>query len=158
RRPLLIGGIGLAADGQAAEELQLLAEGWGCPVMVTSQVKGCFPEDHPLFAGTFGMYRDEPLHALIEAADLVVAVGLDGVDFFKRWRSDRPVLSLAPEGADDPTYRPAIAVEGRLPGLLRAVAEARQQGSDWSLDDPAASRAGIEEIVRPKLDSAPDGN
>ena len=157
RRPLLMAGIGLAAAPAAAGRLRSLAEQWGCPVMVTSQVKGFFPEDHPLFAGTFGMYRDEPLHALMEAADLIVAIGLDGVDFFKRWRSATPVLSLAAEGADDPAYQPALAIEGSLPDLLAALAEVRRSDSDWAPDDAATAREAIAEVVRPKLSSAPDG-
>jgi acetolactate synthase-1/2/3 large subunit len=157
RRPLLMAGIGLAAAPAAAGQLPTLAESWGCPVMVTSQVKGFFPEDHPLFAGTFGMYRDEPLHALMEMADLIVAVGLDGVDFFKRWRCNTPVLSLAAEGADDPTYQPALTIDGSLPELLVALAEARRPGSDWVPDDAARARDGVAEVVRPKLASAPDG-
>jgi acetolactate synthase-1/2/3 large subunit len=125
--------------------------------MVTTQVKGYFPEDHPLYAGTFGMYRDESLHELMEAADLIVAVGLDGTDFFKRWRTATPVLSLAAENANDPSFQPALAVEGPLGELLELAAGARGSGSDWKGEEPARARAGIAEVVRPKLETAPDG-
>lgn len=158
RRPLLMGGIGLAADRRAPERLRALAERWGCPTIVTQQVKGYFPEDHPWFAGVFGLYRDEPLQALMEQADLIVAAGLDGVDFFKRWRSGTPVLSLAAEGADDVTYQPALAVEGNLAALLERTAEARPGGSAWSPADAMGARAGIAEVVRPKCATAPDGS
>jgi acetolactate synthase-1/2/3 large subunit len=157
RRPLLMVGIGLAAEPRVAVRLVELAESWGCPVMVTPQVKGFFPEDHSLFAGVFGMYRDEPLHALMEAADLIVAIGLDGVDFFKRWRTETPLVSLAAEGADDVTYQPATTVEGCLPSLVEDLAQARPAGSDWLPDDAAEARASIVEMLRPKLSSAPDG-
>jgi acetolactate synthase-1/2/3 large subunit len=103
------------------------------------------------------MYRDEPLHAVMEAADLIVAVGLDGVDFFKRWRCATPVLSLAAESAADVTYQPAATVEGALPDLLDAVSQARLSGSDWTTEVAAMAREGIAEVVRPKLATAPDG-
>jgi acetolactate synthase-1/2/3 large subunit len=125
--------------------------------MTTQQVKGYFPEDHALFAGVFGMYRDEPLHRLMEASDLIVAVGLDGVDFFKRWRSATPVLSLAREDPEDRTYQPELTAEGRLADLLKLAAEARPGGSDWSSEEAAEARAGIAEVVRPKGATAPDG-
>lgn len=158
RRPLLMAGIGLASRSECVERLRALAEAWACPVLVTPQVKGFFPEDHPLFAGAFGMYRDEPLHNLMEQADLIVAIGLDGVDFFKRWRTATPVLSLAAEGASDVTYQPMEAIDGRLPDLLAAALQARGSGSDWSVEDAAAAREAIAEVVRPRLATAPDGN
>ena len=157
RKPLLMTGIGLAAAPGLSEKLVALAECWGCPVTVTPQAKGYFPEDHSHFAGAYGMYRDEPLFALQESADLIVAIGLDGVDFFKRWRSQTPVVSLAAEGADDVTYQPALAVDGPLAALLDALLAARSAGSDWAAEDAAQARAGIEAVVRPKLATAPDG-
>ena len=156
RRPLVMAGIGVAR-AELAAPLLALVERLGCPAMVTSQVKGWIPEDHPLFAGTFGAYRDEPLHALMEEADLIVAVGLDGVDFYKRWRATTPVVSLAEGGADDPTFQPAVASDGDLlVQLRRTLEEARP--SAWPADRAAAAREGIADVVRPKLATAPDGN
>lgn len=158
RLPLLMGGIGLASAPDAPQRFRELAERWRCPVIVSHQAKGYFPEDHALYAGAFGMYRDDPLHAVMEAADLIVAVGLDGVDFFKRWRCATPVLSVAAEGANDITYQPRIAVDGDLVGLLEALAGARPSGSAWSPAAASEARAGIAEVVRPRGASAPDGN
>src|SRR5215213_9590183 len=104
------------------------------------------------------MYRDEPLRALMEAADLIVAVGLDGIDFFKRWPSAPPVVSLAAEGAADVTYQPELALEGEWGALFDLLASARASASGWSVGDAAAARDGIAEVVRPKLSSAPDGD
>ena len=88
------------------------------------------------------MYRDEPLRALMEAADLIVAVGLDGIDFFKRWPSVTPVVSLAAEGAADVTYQPELVLEGDWGSLFDLLASARASGSAWSVADAAAARRG----------------
>ncbi|MCI0583265.1 MAG: thiamine pyrophosphate-dependent enzyme, partial [Chloroflexi bacterium] len=156
RRPLLVVGIGVARDG-VDRELVALAEHLGCPVVVTQQVKGWFPEDHSLFAGTFGLYRDEPLCELMEEADLIVAVGLDGADFYKRWRAATPVVSLADGEADDATFQPTVASDGDLAEQLRRARELTGR-SDWPEDRATTARRAIVEIIRPRGPHAPDGD
>ena len=63
-------GVGLNGRPELTPRLVAVAESWGCPVTVTPQSKSAFPEDHPLFAGAYGMYRDEPLRALNVARQL----------------------------------------------------------------------------------------
>ncbi len=65
-------GLGIAYS-RAGAELPALAEHLRVPVTVTAQSKGHFPEDHPLFAGTFGVYTDAPIYDLINEADLWLA-------------------------------------------------------------------------------------
>jgi acetolactate synthase-1/2/3 large subunit len=156
RRPLLVGGIGLAARQGTAPSLCRLAERLGAPVLATSQVKGWLPEDHPLFAGTYGMYRDEPLQALIDEADLVLALGLDATDLFKRWRTGTSVVSLAEGGVAEPAIPAEIAIDGDLVAMLDALAEAARS-SDWPSERAAAARVAIAEALRPRGPSAPDG-
>jgi acetolactate synthase-1/2/3 large subunit len=155
-RPLLVAGIGVARDG-VDRELVALAEHLGCPVIVTQQVKGWFPEDHPLFAGTFGLYHDEPLHELMVEADLIVAVGLDGADFYKRWRATTPVVSLADGEADDATFQPTVASDGDLAEQLRRARELTGP-SEWPEDRATAARRAMVEIIRPRGAHAPDGD
>jgi len=156
RRPLLITGIGAARSG-LDRELVALAQTLACPAMAAPQVKGWFPEDHPLYAGTFGMYRDEPLHALMEEADLIVAVGLDGVDFFKRWRATALVVSLAEAEADDSTFAPVVAHNGDLPTTLRAL-RAVARPSAWPPDACGNARRAIAAMIGPGGATAPDGD
>ncbi len=156
RRPLVIAGIG-AAQLDVPAPLVRLVDRLACPAMVTTQVKGWFPERHPLFAGTFGMYRDEPLHALMDEADLIVGVGLDGVDFFKRWLATPPIISLAEGGADDSAFQPKIASDGDLATQLRRACEAAKP-SEWSTGRAEAARRGIAKTVSPRLATAPDGD
>jgi acetolactate synthase-1/2/3 large subunit len=157
RRPLLMIGVGVQHRPELAGQLVALAERLGCPAIVTPQAKGWFPESHPLFAGTFGTYRDEMLHALMEEADLILAVGLDGVDFFKRWRTATPVVSVAEAGADDPTYRPVVASDGGLSAQLDELIGAARPG-EWSTRAARAARDAVAELLVPRGATAPDGD
>jgi acetolactate synthase-1/2/3 large subunit len=158
RRPFIAAGIGVEQAG-VQDELRTLAEAWGAPVAVTPKAKGHFPEDHPLFAATYGTYGDEPLRDALAEADLILAVGLDGVDFVKPWdRHDfpAPVVSIAASGADDPTYQPELAYTGDLAGMLRRLIPLRDgpaTGSDrWA---GAIRRAVAARVAPPGGASAP---
>ncbi len=157
RRPLLTIGVGVQHRPELASQLVALAERLGCPAIVTPQAKGWFPESHPLFAGTFGMYRDEMLHALMEEADLILAVGLDGVDLFKRWRTTTPVVSVAEAGADDPTFRPVVASDGDLAVQIDELIGVARPG-DWSTRAARAARDAVAELLVPRGANAPDGD
>ena len=74
RRPLLICGGGVIL-GRAHQAVRRFAETFGIPVQTTASGRGCFPEDHPLFAGLIGLYRTEYAQAVYEQADLLIAVG-----------------------------------------------------------------------------------
>src|SRR3546814_16612288 len=63
------------------------------PVLVTSKCKGAIPEDHPLRAGCIigGLIERK----LVSAADLIVTIGLDGVELQpKAWPYTIPVIAL----------------------------------------------------------------
>lgn len=151
-RIFIAAGIGVEQAGAQAE-LQVLAETWGAPVTVTPKAKGHFPEDHRLFAGTYGAYGDEPLRDALDEADLILAVGLDGIDFIKPWTFQVPVISLAQAGADDPTFSPKLAHDGDLRRMLRHLRLVRQgDDASWA----AAIRNDIAARIAPQ-DLSPDG-
>ncbi|TWE23241.1 glyoxylate carboligase [Prauserella muralis] len=75
RRPLILAGGGVIL-GDASERLRAVAERLGVPVGVTLMGKGCFPEDHPLFAGMAGIQTSQRwANAAFLEADLVLALG-----------------------------------------------------------------------------------
>lgn len=158
QRPFVAAGIGVEQAGVEAG-LVALAEAWGAPVAVTPKAKGHFPEDHPLFAGTYGTYGDEPLREALGEADLILAVGLDGVDFVKPWggREAFPatVLSIAAAGADDPAYQPELAYAGDMAAMLRHLAPLREAPAGAALQ-AAAIRSAVAALVAPS-GAAPAG-
>lgn len=129
RRPILLVGLGTLWS-KAASELVRLAERLGAPVLTTSKCKGAIPEDHPLRAGCIigGLIERK----LVEQSDLIVTVGLDGVELQpKPWPYTIPVLSLASIPTLDALVPTSLEVIGDLKCLLSALAEWATEGSNW---------------------------
>lgn len=152
RAPVLM--IGLGVVSAAPIDLVGLAEQVRVPVVVTPQAKGYFPEDHPLFAGVFGLYTDAPIQELIGDADLVIAIGLDGVELFNPWKIPTPVVSIARAGAADPAYSPGIALDGDVPSLVDRLRRAIQPKDAWALSRVAECRRAVEAMMAPGSNEA----
>ena len=153
KAPIIMAGLGVAFSHTSAA-LVATAEHLRLPVTVTAQSKGCIPEDHPLFAGTFGVYTDAPIYGLIREADLILAIGLDGVEFFKPWKIQVPVVSVAPTGADDPSYSPRVAVDGDLSSLLATIRKEVGPGTGWTLKRIEQCRRDVEAMMIPNIAEA----
>jgi acetolactate synthase-1/2/3 large subunit len=74
RRPVLYVGGGVIKAG-AAEELRVLAELTGAPVVTTLMARGAFPDSHPQHLGMPGMHGTVAAVAAMQKADLLVALG-----------------------------------------------------------------------------------
>jgi acetolactate synthase I/II/III large subunit len=73
QKPLIWAGGGVIL-GDAADELQALAEALGAPVATTPEGKGAIPEDHPLALGA-GYYGHGAPSLAAPRADVILAVG-----------------------------------------------------------------------------------
>jgi acetolactate synthase I/II/III large subunit len=73
-RPLIWAGGGVMSAG-AWEQVKTLAERWRAPVATTRSGKGALSDRHPLALG-FAELRYAPLRQAINAADVIVAVGM----------------------------------------------------------------------------------
>jgi acetolactate synthase I/II/III large subunit len=115
KRPIVLAGGGVHISG-AADALTALAHGINLPVAHTLTGKGAIPCTDPLSAGLFGRY-DRIANSLIEAADLVVAIGCKlGEIATKRYTVPGPGktlihLDLVPEEFGR-TVEPALALWG----------------------------------------------
>jgi acetolactate synthase I/II/III large subunit len=115
KRPIVLAGGGVHISG-AADALTALAHGINLPVAHTLTGKGAIPCTDPLSAGLFGRY-DRIANSLIEAADLVVAIGCKlGEIATKRYSVPGPGktlihLDLVPEEFGR-TVEPALALWG----------------------------------------------
>lgn len=73
-RPVILAGGGVTLASAEAEMLAL-AEHLGAAVVTTLQGKGCFPEDHPLYAWHAGSKGTSVGNAVTVSADVILAVG-----------------------------------------------------------------------------------
>ncbi len=87
-RPLIIAGLDVM-NHNASAEVQALAEHLNAPVITTYKAKGIVPEDHPLALGGAGLSpkADKHLLPLIEAADVILAIGYDPIEMRAGWRN-----------------------------------------------------------------------
>jgi acetolactate synthase-1/2/3 large subunit len=75
RRPMLFIGKGVMSS-EAYEEVKIVAEFWGIPVIATPGGKGVFPSSHPLFLGNFGLGGSlEASEYMQSGVDLMIVIG-----------------------------------------------------------------------------------
>lgn len=146
RRLLVVVGPGVE-HARAHRELLGALNALGAPACVTPEAIGWVSADHPLFAGMLG-WHDAPLIERSEAADAILAIGLDGADLMVPYRGQARVVSLAPIGGDPPAFQPvAHSVPGDLRRLLPAIAERATGPRDWGESEAAATRRAIDKLM-----------
>ena len=74
KRPVLYVGGGVI-KAEAAQELRVLAELTGAPVVTTLMARGAFPDSHPLHLGMPGMHGTVSAVGALQKSDLLVALG-----------------------------------------------------------------------------------
>jgi len=75
QRPLIIAGRGVIISGAYAE-LKGLVEKAQIPVVTTLLGTSCFPESHALSYGMLGMHGMAYANMAVDAADLIIAIGM----------------------------------------------------------------------------------
>lgn len=127
RAPVILAGNGVIRF-QASDELQRFAEALRIPVANTFMAKGVLPFSHALSLGTIGLSaRDLPWFAF-EAADLIVCVGVDMVEYPpERWNpgADKALIHIGALPAEvDAHYVVQTGVLGDIASSLDAIAAA----------------------------------
>lgn len=74
RKPVLYVGGGIIR-GEASEELLVLAELTGIPVVTTLMARGAFPDSHPQNLGMPGMHGTVAAVGALQRSDLLIALG-----------------------------------------------------------------------------------
>ena len=123
RRPLILAGVGLEPQ-RPYELLREVSEQANAPVVVTPKAKGALPDDHPLSAGVIGLTRTDPAYTFIDEADCILAVGFDVVELVRPWKSDAPLIWLAPWANQDPVLPHAVDLVGDLAASLAQFVDA----------------------------------
>jgi acetolactate synthase-1/2/3 large subunit len=136
KRPVILAGSGVVR-GRASAELLRFAERWSVPVAMTWLGAGSVPFDHPLSLGTVGLRRADLMRAAFEAADLVILIGFDLMEFEPQyWNFGTPkkVAYIAAAPCDRaPGFRPDLEVIGDIGRSLRALDGGRGEET-WTSD------------------------
>ncbi|MDE2148320.1 MAG: acetolactate synthase large subunit [Gammaproteobacteria bacterium] len=138
--PIVLAGPGVARDS-ASGALRRFAEALDLPVATTFAGKGCFPDDHANALGTVGFMQHDYVNFGFDAADLVIAVGYDLIEYAPtRWnpRADKTIIHIHRTPAEvDANYQLAVGIQGGIAASLDALAAAAPRC-------PTADRNAIE--------------
>ena len=124
--PVLLLGL-LASAKEAADAVRTLIAQTKIPVVCTYQGAGVVPrEQFDRFAGRVGLFRTQPGDKLLDAADLVITVGFDPIEYEPGlWNlaKNRKLIHIDALPADiDKDYRPDIELTGNIAATVSALA------------------------------------
>jgi len=148
RRPIILAGNG-AIRKRASDQLRRFAAATGIGVVSTFMAKGCLDKSDPRCLFTIGLQAKDLVACAVEAADLVVAIGYDMVEYHPRlWNPDgtKPVVHLDFLPAEvDQSYPVAVEVVGDIAHALWMLNERVGQGGapHFDLHQQAAVRQGM---------------
>jgi len=164
RRPVVYAGGGVISAGASAE-LTRLVDRTGLPVTVTLMGKGAIDEHHPRCLGMLGMPGTVYANYAVDAADVVLAVGVrfdDRVtgrlrDFAPQARFIHIDIDPAEIGKNKPAHVPIVAdARAALAALADALPDPlplepwwRQLG-EWQARYPLRYRQG-DDVIKPQF-------
>jgi acetolactate synthase I/II/III large subunit len=125
-RPLLLLGL-LASQPRAAEAVRVFLTKTKLPVVCTYQGAGVVMRElFDCFGGRVGLFHNQPADRLLDAADVVVAVGYNPIEYEPGlWNKGhkRHLVHIDAAAADvDRDYRPQLELTGDIAAALRALA------------------------------------
>jgi acetolactate synthase-1/2/3 large subunit len=150
RRPIVILGLDLDPRADAAA-VRAFVDEMKAPVFVTPKAKGLLPEDHPWFFGVCGgVAADGVVLECFKRADLLIGVGFEPVESDKLWHHMMPLVSIGPVSIFHRAFNPIAEATGDVPALLARLRDEPLGPYEWTADDRARFRAGLDAALRPK--------
>lgn len=150
-RPVAV--LGLEARSlEVARRFSRLVTHADVPVVTQVKARGWFPGNHPLHAGTLAAYGSRGAFDLIASADLVLGVGMDGVDLIWPW--DGPAgFNLTAYDLQDGSI-PHVPLVGDVAVMLERLAAV---GRPDHRADGAARAANARQTARQDLQAGAAG-
>ena len=127
KHPVLL--LGLLASGKdAAEAVRGLIAKTRLAIVCTYQGAGVVPREHfDRFGGRIGLFHTQPADKLLDAADLVVAIGYDPIEYEPGlWNQGkkRNLIHIDTTSADiDKDYRPQLELTGNIAATVRVLTD-----------------------------------
>jgi acetolactate synthase I/II/III large subunit len=153
KNPVVMLGL-LASETNAADAVGGLIAKTNMPVVCTYQGAGVVPREHfDRFGGRVGLFRTQPADRILDAADLVITIGYDPIEFEPGlWNlgKKRSLIHIDAVAADiDKDYRPEVELTGDVAATVRALTDhlqiAAHAGSAELLREVAQERAAFAE-------------
>ena len=155
QRPILLLGL-LASQPPAAEAVHTLITKTQLPVVSTYQAAGVVPRElFDYFGGRIGLFHNQPGDKLLDAADLIVTIGYDPVEYEPSlWNAGRKRnlvhIDAVPSDVDR-DYRPQVELTGDIAATLQAITnqvKPRVLSSEKKLlDEVARDRAEFSKLA-----------
>ncbi len=137
KRPVIIAGNG-CIRARASAALRALCEHTGIGVLSTFMAKGAVDKDADYCLYTVGLSQKDIVSCALDAADLVLTVGFDMVEYHpKSWNSDgdkRIVHADFIPGEIDEYFQPEVELIGDLAYTLTELLERFQASGDPGFD------------------------
>ena len=145
KNPVLMLGM-LASEKNTANAVQRLIAQTNLPVVCTYQGAGVVPREHfHRFGGRVGLFRTQPADRILDAADLVIAIGYNPVEFepglWNRGKK-RNLIHVDVTAVDiDNDYRPQVELIGNIGATIGALMDQVNAGG------PAGSLELLREVA-----------
>jgi acetolactate synthase-1/2/3 large subunit len=145
-RPVFLLGL-LASQSRASEAIRALLANAKAPVICTYQGAGVVSRElFHYFGGRVGLFHTQPADRLLDAADLVVTIGYNPVEYEPGlWNKGRKrdLVHIAVTPADiDKNYRPRIELIGDIAATIQALAARVER------NNPSPDAQLLDEIAR----------
>jgi len=165
KRPIIIAGNGCIRR-RASKQLRQFCEKTGIGVLSTFMAKGCVDMNADYCLYTIGLGAKDIPACAIDAADLVITLGYDMVEYHpKLWNGDgsKEVLHVDFQSAEiDENYHPEIEVVGDLAHalwMLNERVDAHGAGNfDFDLEQQRAVRRDMTAELEQHKDDATEGS
>ncbi len=144
KRPIILAGNG-AIRKRASKQLRLFCEKTNIGVVSTFMAKGCVDMDADYCLYTIGLQAKDHVACAIDAADLVITLGYDMVEYHPRlWNADgsQKILHIDFLPAEiDECYMPEVEINADLAHTLWMLNERIDQDGGLSFDLPTQQAA-----------------
>lgn len=122
RKPIIVVGLGLEPSAPY-DAIRVLAKNLQAPLIDTPKSKGALAAEHPLFAGTIGLTRADPVYDLLDEADCILAIGFDVVELVKPWDYNTSLVWIAAWENCDPRIASDWEAVGPIGDALNSLGD-----------------------------------
>ncbi len=162
KRPIILAGNGCVRS-RASRQLRALCETTGIGVASTFMAKGAVDMDADYSLYTVGLQARDLISCAFEAADLVIAIGYDMVEYHPHlWNpgGGKPIIHIDFLPAEiDANYHPEIELVGDIAGALEALnSRLKKGGCNFNLSQQAATRRQMQEELAIHRDDDTEGS